>query len=293
MLIQLGMDTVEILIIGGSGAYFIEKELLGKFIKTLLVKTPFGEASPIHIFEQSSRRFGFLSRHGEKGYELTAPFVNYRANIYAAKTVGVKRILAWTGPGGVSKSLKPGDFVIPSDIIDFTKNRKFTFFENKGLGFIRQNPLFCPEMCDILQKISFDGFKLHKSRVYVCTEGPRLETKAEINLFKIIKGDMVGMTLVPEVFLAKELEICYSAVCYITNYAEGVKPLKYKKGELFEGTLPAKEKSKVDRCVRYFPEIIKSFLSLINDERKCPCKDSMLRYKKRGDISDNWKNWVK
>lgn len=285
------MDAIDILIIGGSGAYFIEKKLLGKFIKTVSADTPFGKSSPIHVFEQLSERFGFLSRHGEKGYNLTAPFVNYRANIYAAKLLGVKRIISWTGPGAISKNLKPGDFVIPSDIIDFTKSRKTTFFENKGLGFIRQNPLFCPEMTDILKKMPFDGFKVHKSGIYVCTEGPRLETKAEIDFFKVINGDMVGMTLVPEVFLSKELEICYASICYITNYAEGVKPLKYKKGELFEGTLPPEEKLKVDKCINYFPEIIKNLLSLMKKERKCPCKDSMLRYKKRGDISKNWKSW--
>ncbi|MEK6692170.1 MAG: MTAP family purine nucleoside phosphorylase, partial [Nitrospirota bacterium] len=245
--------------------------------------------------ENEGFTYCFLSRHGEKGYRLTAPFVNYRANIWALKELGVERIIAWTGPGSINKKIRPGDYVIPHDLIDFTKNRPVTFYEGKGLGFIRQNPVFCPEIRDALNKVTKQsGISAHKNGVYLCTEGPRLETPAEVNFFRKIGADMVGMTLVPEVFLAKELEICYSALCYITNYAEGIRPLPYRKGILFEGTLPEGEIKSVSSAFKSIPSVLINALKTLNDmKRKCPCKDSMLRYRLRGDIDHDWKNWIK
>jgi 5'-methylthioadenosine phosphorylase len=286
---------MEVLIIGGSGAYDLSLESFGEVIDSINMETPFGSANTIHILKWDGYEFAFLSRHGDNRYSITAPFVNYRANIYAAKELGVERIISWTGPGGMNENYEIGDYVIPDDIIDFTKNRKKTFFENKGLGFIRQNPLFCPYLRGIIKEsISSLNFPYHDGGVYICTEGPRLETKAEIRFFKNIGGDMVGMTLVPEVFLSKELEICYATICYITNYAEGIKELEYKKGVLFEGNLPDIYREKTENAVGSFPAIIKKILKrVINKTRDCLCKDSMLRYKLRGYIEDDWRKWFK
>ena len=107
------------------------------------VRTPYGFSNPVHLCESAGFRFLFLSRHGEKGYEKTAPYVNYRANIYAAKSLGVTRIVAWTGPGAISRKVRPGDLVLPDDLLDFTRNRPSTFYEGKGIGFLRQFPVFC------------------------------------------------------------------------------------------------------------------------------------------------------
>lgn len=285
---------VKLAIIGGSGAYDLPKKVFGRLRKTRTISTPFG-SMPIHIFENEGLTYSFLSRHGEKGYSLTAPFVNYRANIWALKELGVERILAWTGPGAINKRFRPGDYIIPDDIIDFTKNRPSTFYEGKGLGFIRQNPVFCPEIRIALsQATKQSGIRTHKGSAYLCTEGPRLETPAEINFFKMIGADIVGMTLVPEVFLAKELEMCYSTLCYITNYAEGIRPLPYRKGVLFEGTLPEGERKSVSLAFRTIPSVLLNALKILNDmKRNCPCKDSMLRYKLRGDIDSDWRKWIK
>ena len=277
-------QKAKIMIIGGSGAYNFAPQAFGSFRKEISVNTPYGKVKNIKLFEIDGIKAAFLSRHGVSGYSLTAPFVNYRANIWAAKELGAERILSWTGPGAINNKFKPGDLVIPDDIIDFTKTRPLTFFENSGLGFIRQNPVFCPTLQKTLLGIAKKRHKkVHKNGVYVCTEGPRLETPAEIRFFKQIGADMVGMTLVPEVFLAKELEMCYGAICYITNYAEGIKKMPYKKGVLFEGTLPEKENKLVQKSLTLIPSIIKEVITkLAGTSRTCPCKDAMLRYKRKG-----------
>lgn len=286
---------IKLAIIGGSGAYELPHDIFGKLKESLTISTPFGSVSHLHIFDYDGLKYCFLSRHGEKGYSLTAPFVNYRANIWALKELGVERIIAWTGPGAINERFHPGDYVIPSDIIDFTKNRPYTFYEKKGLGFIRQSPVFCPEIREVLKVITREsGIRTHEEGVYLCTEGPRLETPAEVNFFKQIGSDMVGMTLVPEVFLAKELEICYGALCYISNYAEGIKTLQYEKGVLFEGTLPTHKKEAVSLSIKEMPSLLLRALKEISEKiRECPCKESMLRYKIRGDIDLNWQKWRK
>lgn len=283
------------LIIGGSGAYNFPKNIWGEEIDCFSVKTPFGDSNPVHIYRRDGLLYGFISRHGESGYSRSAGFVNYRANIYAAKKLGVERIVTWSGPGAINPQLKPGMLFLPDDLIDFTKKRDYTFYERNGLGFIRQNPVFCPELFAVAQRvIKRAGIKAKTGGIYVCTEGPRLETRAEIRMFRNAGGDAVGMTIVPEVFLARELEICYLPVCYIANYAEGVREMKYKRGELFEGTLPEKLRKEVKKTVNILPEILFSILFQLRDKkRECPCASAMLRYRREGRIGDNWMEWIK
>lgn len=284
------------LIIGGSGAYTLNKEKFGKLLSKKVYETPFGRSNPIYEFSSPSGiRFSFLSRHGENYYATTASFVNYRANIWAAKESGAERIMAWTGPGSLSEGFKPGDYVIIDDLIDFTKKRSYTFFEGKGLGFIRQNPVFCPQLSNALAKTLTDlNLTFHRGGTYVCTEGPRLETPAEIRMFRKLGGDLVGMTIIPEVFLAKELEMCYGVLCYVTNYAEGTRNRSFKPGILFEGMLSDSEKKKVDEAVNNFPKIsIKLVENLSKLKRTCPCKNTMKRYKSKGLIKNDWHTWIR
>ena len=154
---------VKIMIVGGSGAYNFATQTFGSFKKEISVNTPYGRVKNIKILDIEGVSAAFLSRHGVSGYSLTAPFVNYRANIWAAKELSAERILSWTGPGAINNKFKPGDLVIPDDIIDFTKTRPLTFFENSGLGFIRQNPVFCPTLQKTLIEISTKRHKqVHK-----------------------------------------------------------------------------------------------------------------------------------
>jgi 5'-methylthioadenosine phosphorylase len=273
----------------------LPKGTLGERVSSRRVRTPYGLSNPVHLCENGGIRFLFLSRHGEKGYEKTAPYVNYRANIYAAKSLGVTRIVAWTGPGAISPKVRPGDLALPDDLLDFTRNRPSTFYEGKGIGFLRQFPVFCERLRDALRSEAKRGEvgRIHFGGTYACTEGPRLETPAEIRFFARAGADLVGMTLCPEAFLARELEICYAPVAYVTNYAEGVRRLPYRRGALFEGMLPADEAAAVEAAKNAIPGIaIAAARALAGVERDCPCAVSMERYRKRGVIGPDFRGWV-
>jgi len=226
--------------------------------------------------------------------------VNYRANIYAAKSLGVTRIVAWTGPGAISRKVRPGDLVLPDDLLDFTRNRPSTFYEGKGIGFIRQFPVFCETLRDALRSAAKRreegreaGKRIHFGGTYACTEGPRLETPAEIRFLARAGADLVGMTLCPEAFLARELEICYAPVAYVTNTAEGVRKMPYRRGALFEGMLPPGEAAAVEAAKNAIPAIaIAAARAIAGEERDCPCAVSMERYRKRGVIGPDFRGWV-
>ncbi len=278
---------------------------LGERLSSRRVRTPFGLSNPVHLCEKDGFRFFFLSRHGEEGYETTAPYVNYRANVYAAKSLGVTRIVAWTGPGAISRKYRPGDLVLPDDLLDFTRNRPSTFFEGKGIGFIRQFPVFCEALREAIRTaanggrarrtagVSREGGRLHFGGTYACTEGPRLETPAEIRFLAGAGADLVGMTLCPEAFLARELEICYAPVAYVTNYAEGVRKMPYRSGALFEGMLPPGEAEVVEAAKNAIPAIAVAAARAVADaKRDCPCAVSMERYRKRGVIGPDFRCWV-
>ncbi len=288
--------AIKFAVIGGSKAYELLKKgaISGKRVGE--IATPFGLSQPIYqLSEGSTPEIFFLSRHGEKGYTFTAPYVNYRANIYALKELGVEQIISWSGPGAVNPKYRIGQYVIIDDLIDETKQRKSTFYENKGWGFIRQSPVFCPTLrrlaCEALTNLKYD---FSDSGVYVCTEGPRLETPAEIRKYASFGCDLVGMTLAPEVFLAKELEMCYATICYVTNYAEGIINRPFKPGELFEGLSDEEERKAVGKAVSQFPSILREIVKSIgNAQNICNCHDTMQRYKKTGIIGNDWHEWVK
>jgi len=269
---------------------------LGERLSSRRVRTPYGLSNPVHLFRKDGFHFLFLSRHGERGYEKTAPFVNYRANIYAAKLLGVERIVAWTGPGAISPKFRPGDLVLPGDLLDFTRGRPSTFYEGKGIGFIRQHPAFCETLRRAIRSAARRAGgtgRFHAGGVYACTEGPRLETAAEIRFLASAGADLVGMTLCPEAFLARELEICYAPVAYVTNYAEGVRKLPYRRGALFEGMLPPAASAAVEASKNAIPGIvIAAARSIAGAERDCPCAVSMERYRKKGVIGPDFRGWV-
>ena len=250
----------------------------------------------MHLYDRDGLRYFFLSRHGERRYDRTAPYVNYRANIFAAKVLGVERIIAWSGPGIVSRGMRPGDLALPDDLLDFTRNRPSTFFEGQGIGFLRQFPVFCGAIRKALLDAWRSGTKaprLHDGGTYACTEGPRLETPAEVRFLARAGADMVGMTLCPEGFLARELEICYAPVAYLTNYAEGVRAMPYRRGVLFEGMLDRAGGDRVERARNAIPPLaLAAARALAGGKRNCPCAVSMERYRRRGVIGSDFRTWI-
>lgn len=277
--------------IGGGKMYRLARERLGSIADVLVKETPFGCSTPILFMQHGERRFFLLPRHGEREYRVTAPFVNYRANIWALKDLGVERIIAWTGPGSLAPSFRVGDLALPEDLIDMTRNRPGTFFENKGIGILRQSPTFCPTLAGALEQVLTEmALKPARGAVYVVSEGPRLETRAEARALRAMGGDLVGMTLAPETFLARELEMCYHPLAYVTAWAEGV-------GEDADpASRPGSEearRARIDETLQLMPEIVWNLLEVLPTAAwACSCQDSMLRYKKRNIIDDDFHTWI-
>ena len=263
--------------------------------RTEVYPTPYGNSRPVHWFRHQGLDFVVLSRHGEAGYEISAPYINARANLYALKALGVGKILAWVAPGSLNPGMAPGDLVAPHDVLDEGRGGPHTFYPGVGWGFIRHNPLFCPELrTALLGALAGVPFTVHDQAVYVATTGPRLETAAEIRKFGLLGGDLVGQTLAPEVFLARELEFCYTALTYVVNYAEGLVDRPYQPGVLFEGLATPAEVERVRALEAAFPELLLRLLpTLAGTARRCSCPRLMERYRLRGDINDDWRTWVK
>ena len=288
-------SETKLAILGGSGAYkLLARSEFGQERGQKRVDTPYGPVEDIKLIDAGGLSFYFISRHGLTGYNVAAPFVNYRANIWALKELGVERIISWSGPGIINPSLEVGSLAVPDDIIDMTKTRPSTFFTKKGLGFIRMSHPFCPDLRHaLLYATGRTPAGAVGKAVYLCTEGPRLETPAEIRLYHSYGADLVGMTLCPEAFLARELEICYAALCYLTNYAEGLVDRSYKDGVLFEGMATEDEKAAADLAMAAMPEVILEALKVTRAQpRDCQCKNAMSRYRKQGIIGEDWRQWI-
>ncbi len=262
---------------------------------TEVYQTPYGPSRPVHFFAYEGLTFAVLSRHGEAGYEISAPYINARANLYALKALGVEKILAWVAPGSLKEEMAPGDLVVPHDVLDEGRGGPQTFYSGMGWGFIRHNPVFCPELrAALLGALAGAPFPVHDRAVYVATTGPRLETAAEIRKFALLGGDLVGQTLAPEVFLALELEFCYAGLTYVVNYAEGLVERPYQPGVLFEGLATPEEVDRVQAVEAAFPDLVLRLLpALAETSRECPCPRLMERYRLRGDINNDWRTWVR
>lgn len=206
-------------IIGGTGVYDISGN---SYSKTIL--TEYGEAL-VDIVEINGEEIVFLARHG-KGHSLPPHLINYRANMKALQLLGVEYIYSTVAVGSCNEKYAPGDIVVINDFMDFTKSRPLTFYEGGENGVIHtdMSEPYCSNLRSRFYQIAqeFDIY-ISGEGVYVCTEGPRFETRNEIKMYKTLGADVIGMTNVPEVVLAKELSICYAAVGIVTNWCTGIK----------------------------------------------------------------------
>lgn len=204
-------------IIGGTGIYDTG---VFKAIRELKISTPYGQPSDsIMLCEYDNKKIAFLPRHG-KNHRIPPHMINFRANIWTLKELGIKYILAPSAVGSLREDYKPGDIVIPDQFIDFTKNRDYSFYDGGKVCHISMADPFCPDLrSKISESIKDLQFSHHDNGAYICIEGPRFSTRAESNFYKnIIKADIIGMTLVPECILAKEAEICYASIATVTDY---------------------------------------------------------------------------
>lgn len=198
-------------IIGGSGL----TELQGlEIIKRQVVETPYG-SSPVVYGIYNNQEIVFLARHGAK-HTIAPHKINYRANIWALKQIGIENIIAVAAVGNINPAFKKTEIVIPDQIIDYTYSREHTFFDEEIVTHID----FTEPYCEDLRKKLLVGAD-HSKAVYAATQGPRLETAAEINRLEKDGADIVGMTGMPEAALARELELCYACCAVIANEAAG------------------------------------------------------------------------
>lgn len=210
------MPEVKFAVIGGSGVYQIEGL---KDVEERSVHTPFGDPSdPIVIGNLGGQRIAFLPRHG-RGHRLMPSEVPSRANIYALKSLGAERIISISAVGSMREEYAPLDIVIPDQLFDRTKQRPGTFFGDGLVAHISFAEPFCPELNAVLYRASQSaGANVHAGGTLVVIEGPAFSTKAESRILRQWGVDVIGMTALPEARLAREAEICYSAVAMVTDY---------------------------------------------------------------------------
>lgn len=251
---------VEIGVIGGSGFY----KFLGG--KEILVKTPYGQPSDrILISEYSGQKIAFLPRHGKK-HQYPPHKINYRANLFALKKLGVKRIIAPCAVGSLKPETKPGHFVICDQFIDRTKRRIDTFFDGPKVAHISMAQPYCPELREIaIQGCQKLKIPFHKEGTVIVIEGPRFSTRAESEIFSKI-ADVINMTQYPEVVLARELEMCYLNISLVTDYDVGLKGRKDIK------PVTAKEVMKIfQKNNEKVKELILEIIKNIPEKRNCEC----------------------
>lgn len=251
-------------IIGGSGLYDIEGF---DFKEELEVVTAYGKPSgPYRVYTYRDVEFHFLNRHG-KGHKIPPHKVNYRANIEGFCKLGIENIISITATGGINSTYRPGDIVLPDDAVDMTSGREHTFFDKDLIHHIDISEPFCPRLRGVLENSAESAdVDIEVNGTYVCTNGPRLETKGEIRAFDRWGADLVGMTLFPECPLAREREICYANLSVITNYAAGTTDRKLTAAEVLEEMGKASEKIK---------NIISMIPVYLKGERGCFCPTAL------------------
>lgn len=210
------MAEAQLAVIGGSGLYRMDGLHVSQ---QLQLDTPFGQPSaPIVLGELHGRPAAFLARHGD-GHHLSPSEVNYRANIYALKTLGVERVIAVSACGSLRRDYAPGDIVIPDQLFDFTRARARTFFDGGVVAHIGVADPFCPELSQSLADgLDSVGGVVHRGGSYITIEGPRFSTRAESNTYRAWGMSIIGMTTSPEAFLAKEAEMCYAVMAHVTDF---------------------------------------------------------------------------
>ena len=252
-------------IIGGSGLYEMEG-FVTKEVKN--VATPFGSPSDFYrVGRIAGRDVIFLPRHGSK-HAIPPHRINYRANVWGFRELGAERILSISAVGGINRDLVPGTIVVPDQIIDATSGRDASFFEgDDGVFHVDLTEPYCTELRrSLFASGEKTGIGLMKTGTYICTNGPRLETRAEIRVFSQMGADIVGMTAMPEASLAREAGLCYAGISVVTNHAAGLAEKKLTATEVIEV---------MGKTILRLKVLLKEAFGLIPPERRCACKDAL------------------
>ncbi|MGD8241015.1 MAG: S-methyl-5'-thioadenosine phosphorylase [Armatimonadota bacterium] len=211
---------MQVAIIGGTGVYALEG---AGDVRRENVQTAYGHAEVV-VLRMEGKEIAFMARHGE-GHTIAPHRINYRANIAALKELSIRSVIATNAVGSLREEWRPPALVLIDQFIDNTKGRADTFFDG-GDGDVQHVDMtepYCPRLREAVRSAAGEqGIDLHDGGTYLCAEGPRFETPAEIRMYRSWGADLVGMTNYPEVALAREAGICYAAVCLVTNLAAGI-----------------------------------------------------------------------
>ena len=259
-------ETAEIGVFGGSGFY----EWLDS-AEQVEVQTPFGPPSgAIAVAEVGGRRVAFLPRHGPN-HEVPAPFVNYRANVWALRELGVRRIIGPSAVGSLQPDLHPGDLMICDQFIDRTTGRSDTYYPGPEVVHISAADPYCPELRALAARVAeLQSLRFRPNGTVVVVQGPRFSTRAESRWYSRMGWDIVGMTQYPEVILARELEMCYLNLSLVTDYDAGLE------GAPDVGAVQAHEVMRVlaDNIVRV-RDLLAAMIPGIPAEPSCNCQRSL------------------
>lgn len=252
-------------IIGGSGLYEMEG-LEG--VREVTVRTPFGPPSDALIMGKvDGVAVAFLSRHG-RGHRLSPSEINYRANIYALKSVGVGRVISVSAVGSMKETLEPGDVVLPDQFVDLTKRRPSTFFDRGIVAHAAFAEPVCGDLARVLLHSAQDaGATVHLGGTYLCIEGPQFSTRGESLLYRRWGVDVIGMTNLPEAKLAREAELCYATMALVTDYDCWHDSREAVTVEAILATL--------HQNVALAKRVLRSAVRVGRDPRKCGCGTAM------------------
>ena len=257
-------------IIGGSGLYKMEGI---KKVEEVEINTPFGKPSEKFIIgELDAREVVFLPRHGV-GHRISPTEINYRANIYGMKKLGVDRIVSVTACGSLKDELKPLDFVVVDQYVDRTNHaREMSFFTDGIVAHISFSHPVCPQLSDLLYDAGYEAgkdlkVKMHKGGTYINMEGPAFSTLAESNLYRSWGMDVIGMTNMPEAKLAREAEICYATLACVTDYDCWHPEYEKITIEMVIGNLL--------KNIENSKKIIHTLIKKLPEKRTCVCKDAL------------------
>jgi len=258
------LKKASIAFIGGSGLYEIEG---AKLIEQLDLETPWGKPSDkIDIVDINGTTAAFLPRHG-RGHLYPPHQLNVRANIAALKMIGVEQIIAFSAVGSLKEEIPPLDFVLPDQIIDRTKGRSSTFFENGIVAHIGFADPFCHRLHDIILPAAKElGLKMHTGETLIVMEGPAFSTRAESKLYRSWGAGIINMSTIPEAKLAREAEICYAVICMSTDYdcwheSEEDVTIDIVINNMNTNSANAKE-------------LVKKLAGLLGKERTCGCREA-------------------
>ncbi|MEM0154848.1 MAG: S-methyl-5'-thioadenosine phosphorylase [Methanothrix sp.] len=249
-------------VIGGSGVYSLFDNP-----EELEIDTEYGKPSDkVALGTINGRSIAFIPRHG-KGHTIPPHKINYRANIAALDSLGVKRLISITAVGSLRMDFVPGDFALPNQFINMTSGRAETFYDGPDVTHISTAFPYCPEMHKMAVRVAdYDDIKYHENATIIVVNGPRFSTKAESKMFNSIGADIINMTQYPEIALARERAMCYSAIAVVTDYDAGIEDDQHIKPVSFDD-VGKRFASSIEKVRKMVADMIKE----IPQERSCSC----------------------